>query len=328
MKIEYIKGYLMERGRLIFLSIFLLGFLVVFYALEYGDGIHLYPCFFGIVVIVTIVLGDFLMYMSQIKKLRQYHPLSNLNQGLAKAILDEYKVIEQEHIDGLLSLKEEHKEEQRFLSQWIHNMKSPISVMELCQEEKGSDKTAIDQSITEELDRLNHMLNMTLYYIRLDDFKEDFLPTQVNLVDEVRKAINEQKNALVYNHCYPKLHVEKNEIIIRTDGKWHQFVLQQLMSNAIKYSTGPNKNIDFTIEEKEGCVQLTIEDQGMGILKADIGRVFDAFFTGENGRKIKGSTGIGLYISKRVLDALNHKIHIESQVGIGTKVVISYLTTL
>lgn len=325
---KYVMAYFKERYRLLLLCICLLIFVISFFALQYDNGVEGYPLIIGVLLICIVVSIDAIFYVYRLIKLSQYYDLEYIEMGLPNALIQEYHTIQHKHLEEKLVLQQKYKEEQRFLSQWVHNMKTPISVMELCMEEKNDPKN-MKVSIEEELHRLNQMLNMTLQYIRIDDFKEDFVPERMDLQASIKSCINEHRNTFIYNHCFPVFKSCEQDIFVLTDAKWHDFMLHQIINNAIKYSCQKEESkVIFQIVSGKGRIRLLVKDEGIGIPSKDLGRVFDPFFTGDNGRIVKSSTGIGLYITKRVADALGHKIEIDSKVGEGTTVILTYLTEL
>lgn len=224
-----------------------------------------------------------------------------------------------------------YKTQMDFNNRWIHQMKTPISVIKLILEnEKVKD---IDEntkksyeSIEEEMEKLSNGLEMALYTLRVNDFHEDFKVEEINLLEIVRSVINENKNAFIVNAIYPKIIAEK-ELKVKTDKKWIKFVIGQIISNSIKYSKvkkSKDKSIIIGLYREIDKTILSIEDKGVGIPKQDIDRVFNPFFTGENGRRYLESTGMGLYLSKDILNRLGHSIYVESTEGVGTTINIVF----
>ena len=156
---------------------------------------------------------------------------------------------------------------------------------------------------------------MVLSYIRLGSNKNDFVLKEYDLDNIVRQAI--RKYAPLFIRKKISLDFQPTNYKVLTDEKWLVFVIEQLLSNAIKY-TNKGKISIYSLENKK----LVIEDTGIGISKEDIPRIFDKGFTGYNGRTDKKATGLGLYLCKNILDKLSHKISIESEVGVKTKVIL------
>ncbi|MSU03014.1 sensor histidine kinase [Tissierella pigra] len=229
-----------------------------------------------------------------------------------------------------ISTLEKHKKSSEtqnyFNNRWIHQMKTPVSVIKLIlEDERDRD---IDEytrknyeSIGEEVEKLSHGLEMALYTLRVSNFELDFKVEDVSLFEILRSIINENKNAFIANSIYPKI-ISKEDKIVKSDKKWIKFVISQILSNSIKYSKvkdSNNKVIDIEVYDENNKTVLLIEDRGVGIPKQDLDRVFDPFFTGKNGRKYLESTGMGLYLVKDVCDKLGHGVSIESIEGEGTK---------
>lgn len=217
--------------------------------------------------------------------------------------------------------EEEHKQYIYFVNQWVHQMKTPVAVINLIlQDEVKEENKKVFESIAEENEKLQHGLDMMLYNARLNEFNGDFNVEKLDVIDIVRKVINENKKSLIRNHIFPK--VTKNEkVMVETDKKWILFAINQIVVNAIKYSKakeGENKHITFDIINETSKIILSIRDEGIGIPKEDLTRVFNAFFTGKNGRKTDESTGMGMYLAKRICDKLGHGIKVESEDGKGT----------
>lgn len=210
--------------------------------------------------------------------------------------------------------------QEKFLNQWIHQMKTPISVLELLLQEEGPlDK----KSVQEEVDRLKRGIDMVLMNARLEKFEEDMQVEQVQLKEIVTATINENKRLFITNRVFPEIQIE-DDLVVASDSKWLKFVLGQFITNAVKYTFEPNKKITVSAKSNESSVQLKIKDEGIGIPKSDISRVTKPFFTGENGRKTGESTGMGLYLAKEICEKLGHDLEIDSKVGVGTTITLTF----
>lgn len=229
--------------------------------------------------------------------------------------------------DKLSKYEENQKQYLYFINQWVHQMKTPVSVINLLLQDKNREsyKEAFE-SISEENEKIAHGLEMMLYNARLSQFNLDFKVEKVDIVSTIRKIINDNKKSLIRHSIYPKIICDK-DIAVETDYKWISFVINQILVNAIKYSKDvpiKEKYIIFELKDDGARTILSIEDQGIGIPKEDKTRVFNAFFTGINGRKTSESTGMGMYLSKRICDELGHGLTLESEVGKGTKFFIIF----
>ncbi|MFL0249543.1 sensor histidine kinase [Clostridium neuense] len=215
-----------------------------------------------------------------------------------------------------------------FISQWIHNMKTPVSVINLItQRERGNIDTEVIKNIEEENYKIKNGLDQVLNVIRLDQFSRDYEPEVVDLVALLKKTINSRKNQFIYGNVFPKVEFTMDKALALTDKKWSGFIIDQIVSNSIKYSKKNKKGyIFFNIIQDDNKTHVVIRDEGVGIPKYDLKRVFEPFFTGENGRNFENSTGIGLYICKKIAENLGHEISVESEVGKGTLVKITYIS--
>ena len=207
----------------------------------------------------------------------------------------------------------------KFMNQWIHQMKTPISVLELLLQEEAVDK----KSVQEEIDRLKRGLELVLMNARLENFENDIQIEQVNLKGIMTSVINDNKRLFITNRVYPQVQIDET-LVVMSDPKWLKFVLGQFITNAVKYTFEPNKKITIQTVQDEHEVILNVIDEGIGIPKSDLSRVTKAFFTGENGRKSGESTGMGLYLAHEICGKLGHRLSIQSQVGEGTTVQMTF----
>lgn len=163
-----------------------------------------------------------------------------------------------------------------------------------------------------------------LYTARLDTFEHDFYVEQLELADVVRGVTSEQKRLFIRKRVFPAIAMDSG-ITITSDEKWLTFVLTQLITNALRYTVEEGRVVHFRgyLQEK-GRAVLEVRDEGVGIPPGDLPRVFDAHFTGVNGRSFQESTGMGLYLVKQICSKLGHEVEISSEVGKGTAVRIIF----
>ncbi|NOU78881.1 sensor histidine kinase [Paenibacillus sp. LMG 31459] len=216
-----------------------------------------------------------------------------------------------------------HKLEEHihFINQWVHGMKTPLSVIHLMiQDKDGPPFTAIG----DELDRLKKGLETVLYTARLDTFEHDFYVERLELSAVVRSVTSEQKRLFIRKRVFPVISVESG-VSITSDEKWLSFVITQLITNALRYTVEEGKFVHFHgYLEEQGRAVLEVRDEGVGIPPGDLPRVFDPYFTGVNGRSFQESTGMGLYLVKQICGKLEHEVEITSEVGKGTAVRIIF----
>ncbi|WP_228370412.1 sensor histidine kinase [Gottschalkia acidurici] len=217
--------------------------------------------------------------------------------------------------------KDKQKEHLTFINQWVHQMKTPLSVINLIVQE-NEQETYMD-SIKNELEKLDMGLDMALYMARFDTFTHDFHVDKVKLKPLIKQVINNMRRYFIVNNVFPEVDIDE-DIMVFSDIKWLVFIVEQVIINAIKYSCMKSNKIYIKSYKEKNKVKLSIIDNGVGIPKKDIKRVFDQFYTGENGRKFGESTGMGLYIAGEVCKELSHDIEIESEEGTGTTVNIIF----
>ncbi len=213
-----------------------------------------------------------------------------------------------------------------YYTMWTHQIKTPIAALRLLlQDEKQP---------LEELFKIEQYAEMALHYARLDSFSSDFLFKTQNIEAIVKQAV--KKYSILFIGSGLQFSLENFSARAVTDEKWLTFVVEQLLSNAIKYTPDGQIRIygldDGKTEIQEHDVHkeaayLVIEDSGIGIREEDLPRIFERGFTGYNGRFDGKSTGIGLYLCKQILDRLSHTIQVESRVGKGTKVILGFART-
>lgn len=209
-----------------------------------------------------------------------------------------------------------------FLETWVHEIKTPIAASKLIIENNLNHPTEKAlYALSDEVDKIEDMVQTTLYYSHLDNFSKDY---QIDRVD-LQKVINGCIEREYSNITNKKIHliIQNVNMQVDTDGKWLSFIVKQIIDNAIKYSLR-NGTVQLYVQSEEKEDVLYIEDFGIGIKEGDLRRVFDKNFTGSNGRKVCNSTGIGLYLSQKLARKLGHFITISSTLGKGTKVSIHF----
>ena len=222
-----------------------------------------------------------------------------------------------ENVNKYKYLQEDYKE---YIELWIHEIKLPIAASKMVIE---NNKNEVTKSIAEEIDRIENYTEQALFYARSNTVEKDYTITKSNLQEIVNSIILKNKTILISSNIILDLHNLEKEIY--TDSKWISFILNQIMENSIKYLKEENKKIEIYAEEKKEKVILYIKDNGIVIKKGEITRVFEKGFTGDNGRIIgKKSTGIGLYLCKKLCNKLGLGLELNSEKDIGTEVRIVF----
>ncbi|MDH5163080.1 HAMP domain-containing histidine kinase [Heyndrickxia oleronia] len=204
----------------------------------------------------------------------------------------------------------------QFINQWVHQMKTPISVIHLTIQDEDDPRFI---AIGDELDRLKKGLEMVLYTARLDTFERDFYVESLSLENVVRAVTSSQKRLFIRKRIFPSIQIN-HDIQIASDEKWLSFIITQIITNALRYTIHENRKIYFNSYRQGISIVLEITDEGVGIPPSDLPRVFDPYFTGENGRHFQESTGMGLYLVKQICEKLGHQIEIESKINQGTTI--------
>lgn len=206
-----------------------------------------------------------------------------------------------------------------YVEMWIHEVKIPISSLVLmCHNNKNN----IDKKYLEQVRKLDNYIDQVLYYVRSNYTEQDFIFKEVKLDKIVSDVLLKNKDDLLENNI--EIEVNLREISIMTDPKWLEFILNQIINNSIKYKDSKKDNsfIKINAVDKNSYVSLFIYDNGIGIKESDIKKVFNKSFTGENGRLKTKSTGMGLYIAKKLCTKLGHSISIKSNYNKNTTVEI------
>ena len=230
-----------------------------------------------------------------------------------------------------LRYQEAHQRQITFVSMWAHQLKTPLAAISLAVQDAAhgtTDAAAALASIEEETLKLADGLELVLNTTRLQDFALDYHIRRVDLLHSVRQVANARKRQFIRLGIFPAVDAAAGEDWhVLTDEKWNAFAIDQIVSNALKYGsqTGrPDQRVRFSLTRTGDEVALGIADDGPGIPPQDLPRVFEPFFTGENGRRYAHATGIGLFLVKRVMEELGHRVAVRSVEGEGTTVTLRY----
>ena len=209
-------------------------------------------------------------------------------------------------LEQIGEVRRERLEYKEYIEQWIHEIKTPITAMKLLCENHRTDWT---KELLMELEKTNRFTEQALYYARSEHTEKDYSVREMALAQVVYQAIADNKYLLLQSGV--RLEVEEMEDTVYSDEKWVRFILNQLIANAVKYRS-EQPVLRFSTRRQQDQVVLKVEDNGIGISPADLPRIFEKGFTGQNGRMVQQSTGIGLYLCKRLCDKLGIGIAVES----------------
>ena len=220
-------------------------------------------------------------------------------------------------LEQIGEVRRERLEYKEYIEQWIHEIKTPITAMKQLCENHRTDWT---KELLLELEKTNRFTEQALYYACSEHTEKDYSVREMPLSQVVHQAIADNKYLLLQSGV--RLEVEEMEDTVYSDEKWVRFILNQLIANAVKYRSG-QPVFRFSTRRQQDQVILMMEDNGIGISPADLPRIFEKGFTGQNGRMVQQSTGIGLYLCKRLCDKLGIGIAAESS-GQGTAISLAF----
>lgn len=239
----------------------------------------------------------------------------NFTEGkILKKLLEE---IDKSMIENVNKYKYKQEDYKEYIELWIHEIKIPMATSKMIIENNKSETT---KSIDEELNKVENYIEQALFYARSNTVEKDYYIKRVKLKEIVNDSIKKNKNILIHEKI--SINVHDLDLEVNTDNKWTIFILNQIIQNSIKYKK-QDKNLEIEIYAKQGKenVVLYIKDNGIGIKKGEIARVFEKGFTGTNGRLIgKKSTGIGLYLCKNLCNKLGLSIELNSIQEEGTEI--------
>lgn len=207
----------------------------------------------------------------------------------------------------------ERSQSMDYYAAWVHQIKTPITVMRMLLQEED---TPANRMLLDQLFSIEQYVDMALCYTRLDSDSTDFVIQRCPLDVIIRQTV--RKYAAQFIHQKIQLRYDGTEAMVLTDEKWLAFMLEQILSNAIKYT----RQGSITIQYNHNTLQIT--DTGIGIAPEDLPRIFEKGFTGYNGRAQKKATGLGLYLCQRTADKLNCTLRVDSIVGQGTSIYIDF----
>jgi signal transduction histidine kinase len=283
--------------------------------------------FFPILTYITIEF---------VKQKTLYNELNSIMENLDKKYLLPEIMKEPENVEGKLlydvlrqtnkdmhehvkNYRDRENEYREYIETWVHEIKTPIASTRLIIENNPND---ITRNIKDEIKKIEEYIEQVLYYSRSNHVSKDYLIKEVSLADLVRSVIKRNSRDFISKGI--TIDMEAVEGTVYSDAKWLEFIVNQLIGNATKYNRERDGRVIIHTIRNENNIVLTIEDNGIGIIEKDINRVFEKGFTGENGRKFGRSTGIGLYLCKKLSEQLGLGLILTSKMGVGTKVSIIF----
>ena len=265
---------------------------------------------------ITTVIFLAIAYMNYRKKVNKFINYINNHTIDSNELENDYfykNIIRKinECQDEVNNLRNELEEINDYMTNWIHDVKIPISVLQIIGKRVNeiAYSRELSKQINSEVSRIDKLVEQALYSSRAGNYNSDFIINEVNLNQAVKEVIKKNKYQFIYNKIDLQVGVLSKTVL--TDKKWITHIIELILDNSVKYSQIGGK-IEIYLKENNKGTELHIKDYGMGIVPQDIERIFDKGFTGENGRKRTKSTGMGLYIAKKILNRLSHNIDVVS----------------
>ena len=270
-------------------------------------------------LLLAFLLASFFLGMDLASAYKEYRNqlfyASGRPQTALEALLfEKLALLEMDKKNRAIEEREKLNDLMDYYTLWAHQIKTPIAASSLLVGEIEDKK--VKNQLEQELFKIESYVNIVLQYLRLESFHEDLVLKKENVEDLVKEIV--KKYAIFFIQKDLSLNLHDLDRTIITDKKWFVVILEQVLSNSLKYTSQGGIEIYFQEDT------LYIKDSGLGIQDADLLRVFERGFSGYNGRLTQQSSGLGLYLSKKIADELGHQISIASQVGQGTTVMINF----
>ena len=273
-------------------------------------------------VFFILPLFQWVKYEKRIERVQSLNPTKNhffddvLIDNLDEAYTIQYRELEESFERFREETRTKEKEQIDYFTLWLHQIKTPISVISLILQQ-SEDESKEKQQLEQELIYLNNYTHMALNYLKLEETGKELELAEIKVKDVVKEIIKSYSLLFIYNDI--SLDFDLGEETALTDRKWLQVLIEQLLSNSLKYSPGESIKIYM-----ETPTKLVIEDTGSGIRKEDLPKIFEKGYTGLNGRLHEKSTGLGLFLSRKICERLGHTLSIDSEIGVGTKATIDF----
>jgi len=326
-----LKHYIKDNTFLITLNLLILLFIYIFLKVLNFNAHASYIIIF--LLFTTFFINIFYNYF---RKKTYYDKLIKINNNLDKKYLliemidkpnfnegrifyNIIKNISKSMNDEIYKYKKDNIDYKEYIEMWVHEVKTPLSAAKLTVKNiDNEDYNGIYQS----LDSIDKYVEQVLYYAKSSQANEDYIIKSNNLENIVNEAVKKNSSYLIESNI--KIIKENLNLNIYTDKKWILFIIDQIINNSIKYMDKEDKTLNFIGFEKKDSIGLTIKDNGIGISPKDINNVFKKGYTGKTGRTNIKSTGIGLYLCKKLCDKLGIYINIKSEENIFTEVTLLF----
>ena len=316
-----ILAFLREEAGILLWVVFFIGiFWLLCFLEDIPQDVTIYTLQLASFTGIAVLIVRFIRYRKRCKtlelltmdprgKIEAFPNPDTLSEKLYRQIIGQY---ERELRKEEQQMDDRYREMVEYYTMWTHQIKTPIAAMHLLLQEE---ETPVSKELQGELFQVEQYVQMALQYLRMERMNTDLVFEKQELDALIHQAV--RKYAPLFIRRKIALQYEDVHCQILTDEKWLEFVLEQVLSNALKYTRKGKIKIYM---DPQSPKTLVIEDTGIGIAPEDLPRVFERGYTGYNGRTDKRSTGIGLYLCRQIMDRLSHTIRIESEMGVGTRV--------
>ena len=339
--VELLLSYLKERSKwLVLIVLIILIYFAVAGLYGYDTNVRnmLYAVYVSAFFVCLFIFFDLLSYCRRCRQLEAARSAEGESDyhlpapgGLAETYY--YEIVrnaEWENRRLISELDGKAADMADYYTMWTHQIKTPIAALKLLQrrmeEESGAEEKENLKQAEEELFKIEQYAEMALHYARLESLSADMLLKKYDISVIIRRAV--KKYSVLFIGSGLSFALEDFTCEAVTDEKWLGFVVEQLLANALKYTNTGRIHIYGAYSGGGECrgtaLYVAIEDTGIGIREEDLPRIFERGFTGYNGRMDKKSTGIGLYLCRRIMDSLGHTIRVESEEGKGTRVILGF----
>ena len=313
-KFFFLKHHLYSR-RFILLLLLIVFSIMGMFAFIFEDGRSLLEY----QLLLAFLLASFFLGMDLASAYKEYrnqlfYASGRPQTALEVLLFEKLALLEMDKKNRAIEEREKLNDLMDYYTLWAHQIKTPIAASSLLVGEIEDKK--VKNQLEQELFKIESYVNIVLQYLRLESFHEDLVLKKENVEDLVKEIV--KKYAIFFIQKGLSLNLHDLDRTIITDKKWFVVILEQVLSNSLKYTSQGGIEIYFQEDT------LYIKDSGLGIQDADLLRVFERGISGYNGRLTQQSSGLGLYLSKKIADELGHQICIASQVGQGTTVMISF----
>ncbi len=309
---DLFRRYLRSRLKLIAFCILIVGVFSAAYLLFDMPGIVVaYPLILSLLIGIVAAAIDYIDYRKRHMMLIREElpaPSDQPEEDYQRIIAK----LREEAKRSAAHAAEEYNNMIDYYTVWAHQIKTPIAAMRL---KLQSEDTETARKLTSDLNRIEEYVEMVLTFLRLDSDSTDYLIREYDLDDIIRAAVRKFSREFIIKKL--TLDYQPVNYNVLTDEKWLTFVIEQVISNAVKYTSDGGVRIRM---DERGI--LCIMDTGIGISAEDLPRIFENGYTGFNGREDKRASGIGLYLCKRIMNNLGHTINAESQPGRGTTIIL------